>query len=189
LFFGGVNGLNYIKADSLRMRLDVPNVYLTNLKIFNKTVRAGEKNSPLQADILRTSHLILQPEHSVFSLDFVAIEYQRPKNNRYAYFLEGFEKDWNYVGTQRTATYTNLSPGDYTFKVKATNSDGIWAEKPLEVKITVLPPWYRTWWAYLAYIVLVCSMIYAFFREIQIRESFRTDLRLKEIEKERIREL
>ena len=93
------------------------------------------------------------------------------------------------MGTQRTATYTNLSPGDYTFKVKATNSDGIWAEKPLEVKITVLPPWYRTWWAYLAYIVLVCSMIYAFFREIQIRESFRTDLRLKEIEKERIREL
>jgi signal transduction histidine kinase/ligand-binding sensor domain-containing protein/CheY-like chemotaxis protein len=189
LFFGGVNGLNYIKADSLRMRLDVPNVYLTNLKIFNKTVRAGEKNSPLDVDILRTSHLILQPDQSVFSLDFVALEYQRPKNNRYAYYLEGFEKEWNYVGTQRTATYTNLSPGDYTFKVKATNSDGIWAEKPLEFKITVLPPWYRTWWAYLAYLILGCAIIYAFFREIQIRESFRTDLRLKEIEKERIREL
>ena len=189
LFFGGVNGLNYIKADSLRMQLDVPNVYLTNLKIFNKTVHAGEKNSPLQEDILRTSHLTLQPEQSVFSLDFVALEYQRPKNNRYAYYLEGFEKEWNYVGTQRTATYTNLSPGDYTFKVKATNSDGIWAEKPLEVKITVLPPWYRTWWAYLAYLALGISMIYAFLREIQVRESFRTDIRLKEIEKERIREL
>ena len=189
LFFGGVNGLNYIKADSLRMRLDVPNVYLTNLKIFNKTVRAGEKNSPLDVDILRTSHLILQPDQSVFSLDFVALEYQRPKNNRYAYYLEGFEKEWNYVGTQRTATYTNLSPGDYTFKVKATNSDGIWAEKPFEFKITVLPPWYRTWWAYLAYLMIGCAIIYAFFREIQIRESFRTDLRLKEIEKERIREL
>ncbi len=189
LFFGGVNGLNYIKADSLRMRLDVPNVYLTNLKIFNKTVRPGDENSPLQEDILNSKQLILQPEHSVFSLDFVALEYQRPKNNRYAYYLEGFEKDWNFVGTQRTATYTNLSPGDYVFKVKATNADGLWAEQPLEIKITVLPPWYRTWWAYLAYVVLILSLIYAFFREIQIRESFRTDLRLKEIEKERIREL
>jgi signal transduction histidine kinase/ligand-binding sensor domain-containing protein/DNA-binding response OmpR family regulator len=189
LFFGGVNGLNYLKSDSLRMRLDVPPVYFTKLKIFNKDVEAGEENSPLTVDILSTKHLILQPDQTVFSLDFVALEYQRPKNNRYAYYLEGFEKDWNLVGTQRTVTYTNLSPGDYTFKVKASNSDGVWAEKPYELLITVLPPWYRTWWAYLLYIILVAAGIYAFIREVKIREAFRTDLRLKEIEKERIQEL
>ncbi|MHA8096418.1 two-component regulator propeller domain-containing protein [Aquirufa antheringensis] len=189
LFFGGVNGLNYLKSDSLRMRLDVPPVYFTKLKIFNKEVEAGEDNSPLRVDILSTKHLVLQPNQSVFSLDFVALEYQRPKNNRYAYYLEGFENEWNLVGTQRTVTYTNLSPGDYIFKVKASNSDGIWAEKPYELKITVLPPWYRTWWAYLLYLVLLAAVIYAFIREVQVREAFRTDLRLKEIEKERIQEL
>lgn len=189
LFFGGVNGLNYLKSDSLRMRLDVPPVYFTKLKIFNKEVEAGEDNSPLRVDILSTKHLVLQPNQSVFSLDFVALEYQRPKNNRYAYYLEGFENEWNLVGTQRTVTYTNLSPGDYIFKVKASNSDGIWAEKPYELKITVLPPWYRTWWAYVLYVVLLAAVIYAFIREVQVREAFRTDLRLKEIEKERIQEL
>ena len=189
LFFGGVNGLNYMKSDSLRMRLDVPPVYFTKLKIFNKEVEAGEDNSPLRVDILSTKHLVLQPNQSVFSLDFVALEYQRPKNNRYAYYLEGFENEWNLVGTQRTVTYTNLSPGDYIFKVKASNSDGIWAEKPYELKITVLPPWYRTWWAYVLYVVLLAAVIYAFIREVQVREAFRTDLRLKEIEKERIQEL
>lgn len=189
LFFGGVNGLNYLKSDSLRMRLDVPPVYFTKLKIFNKDVEAGEENSPLTYDILSTKHLVLQPDQSVFSLDFVALEYQRPKNNRYAYYLEGFEKEWNLVGTQRSVTYTNLSPGDYTFKVKASNSDGIWAEKPYELKITVLPPWYRTWWAYLLYAIMLLAIIYAFIREVRVREAFRTDLRLKEIEKERIQEL
>jgi signal transduction histidine kinase/DNA-binding response OmpR family regulator len=189
LFFGGVNGLNYLKSDSLRMRLDVPPVYFTKLKIFNKDVEAGEENSPLTVDILSTKHLVLQPDQTVFSLDFVALEYQRPKNNRYAYYLEGFEKDWNLVGTQRTVTYTNLSPGDYTFKVKASNSDGVWAEKPYELKITVLPPWYKTWWAYVLYLVALGALIYGFIREVRVREAFRTDLRLKEIEKERIQEL
>jgi len=189
LFFGGVNGLNYIKADSLRMKLEVPPVILTSLKIFNKPVKAGENNSPLIDDIVYTKHLYLQPEQSVFSIDFVALEYQRPKNNRYAYYLKGLEKDWNYVGTQRTASYTNLSPGDYVFKVKASNSDGVWSEKPFELLITVLPPWYKTWWAYALYLIISVLIVIAFIREIQIREKFKTDLRLKEIEKERIREL
>ncbi|MHA8066901.1 hybrid sensor histidine kinase/response regulator transcription factor [Aquirufa sp. ROCK2-A2] len=189
LFFGGVNGLNFIKADSLRMKLDVPPVILTSLKIFNKPVKAGENNSPLVEDILFTKHLYLQPEHSVFSIDFVALEYQRPKNNRYAYYLEGLEDDWNNVGTQRTASYTNLNPGNYTFKVKATNSDGVWSEKPFELLITVLPPWYATWWAYGLYIITFVLLIAGFLREFQIREKFKTDIRLKEIEKERIKEL
>ncbi len=189
MFFGGVNGLNYIKADSLRMKLDVPPVLLTSLKIFNKPVKVGDDDSPLTEDILFTKHLYLQPSHSVFSLDFVALEYQRPKNNRYAYYLEGLEDDWNYVGTQRTASYTNLYPGEYIFKVKATNSDGVWAEKPFELVITVLPPWYKTWWANGLFIITIFLIVLAFVREIQIREKFKTDLRLKEIEKERIREL
>lgn len=189
LFFGGVNGLNYLKSDSLRMRLAVPNVYLTGLKIFNKSVAVGEPNSPLTTDLLDLKTLVLQPDQSVFSLDFVALEYQRPKNNRYAYFLEGFDKEWNFVGTQRTATYTNLSPGSYIFKLMATNSDGVWGENPLELSIQVLPPWYRTWWAYLLYAMALVGIVYGFIREIQLRESFKTDLRLKEIEKERIKEL
>lgn len=189
LFFGGVNGLNYIKSDSLRMKLEVPEVRLTELRIFNRTVRPGDPDGPLSSDISFSKNLILEPHQTVFSLDFVALEYQRPKNNRYAYYLEGFESDWNYVGNQRSVTYTNLSPGDYVFKVKASNSDGVWSDKPFELYITVLPPWYKTWWAYTLYALVLAAMVYGSWREIRLRERFRTDLRLKEIEKERIQEL
>lgn len=189
MFFGGVNGLNVFHPDSLQNSKKIPSVYLTGLKLFNKPVIVGDENSPLTKDIAETSEITLQANQSVFSIDFIALDFQKLKNNRYAYMLEGFDQDWNYVGTQRSATYTNLNAGTYIFKVKTTNSDGVWSEKPTELKIIILPPWYKTWWAFVLYGLIVVGALLALRRVIEIRERFKSDIRIKEIEKERIQEL
>lgn len=188
MFFGGTGGLNVFHPDSLKGSNEVPQVYITGLKLFNKPVEIGE-DSPLKQSISVTKEITFKARENVFSIDYVALDFQQLKNNQYAYILEGFDKDWNNVGKQRTASYTNLNPGEYTFKVKATNNDGVWNENPATIKIIVLPPWYRSWWAFLIYGLMILAGLVALRRMIEIRERFKSDLRLKEREKEQIREL
>jgi signal transduction histidine kinase/DNA-binding response OmpR family regulator len=156
--------------------------------LFNKPVSIGE-DSPLEQDISVTEEIVFKSSQNVFAIDYVALDFQQLKNNQYAYIMEGFDKDWNYVGKQRTASYTNLNPGTYTFKVKATNNDGVWNEKPAEIQVVVLPPWYRTWWAFFLYAMMLVAALVFLRRVIEMRERFKSDLRLKEKEKEQIREL
>ncbi len=188
MFFGGTGGLNIFHPDSLKGRDEVPQVYITGLKLFNKTVEIGE-DSPLQQDIAFTQEITFKSSENVITFEYVALDFQQLKNNQYAYQLEGFDEDWNFVNKQRSAIYTNLSPGEYTFKVKVTNSDGVWNEHPTTLKVIVLPPWYRTWWAYSIYFLMLIAGLITLRRMIEIRERFKSDLRLKEKEKEQIREL
>lgn len=188
MFFGGTGGLNVFNPDSLKGSNEVPHIYLTGVKLFNKPVSIGE-DSPLEQDISVTEEIVFKSSQNVFAIDYVALDFQQLKNNQYAYIMEGFDKDWNYVGKQRTASYTNLNPGTYTFKVKATNNDGVWNEKPAEIQVVVLPPWYRTWWAFFLYAMMLVAGLVFLRRMIEMRERFKSDLRLKEKEKEQIREL
>ncbi len=96
------------------------------------------------------------------SFHYVGLYYQNPQLNQYAYKLDGYDKGWIPAGTQRIATYTNLSPGDYTFQVKAANSDGVWNEQGASFSFTILPPWWRTWWAYTLYILVAALAVWAF---------------------------
>lgn len=189
MFFGGTSGLNVFHPDSLQESKQVPAIYITGLRLFNKRVEAGEKDSPLQTSILETKVLTLTAEQSVFTLDYLALDYQQSKDNQYAYKLEGFDPDWNYVAKQRNATYTNLNDGTYIFKVKATNNDGVWNEKPTELTIIILPPWYRTWWAFAIYGLLILAALLALRRAISIRERLKADVLLQEREKEQVQEL
>jgi signal transduction histidine kinase/DNA-binding response OmpR family regulator len=189
MFFGGTSGLNVFHPDSLQESKQVPAIYITGLRLFNKRVEAGEKDSPLKTSILATKVLTLNASQSVLSLDYLALDYQQSKDNQYAYILEGFDPEWNYVAKQRTATYTNLNDGTYTFKVKATNNDGVWNEQPTELTIIILPPWYRTWWAFGIYGVLILLSLLALRRAIAIRERLKADVLLQEREKEQIQEL
>jgi signal transduction histidine kinase/ligand-binding sensor domain-containing protein/DNA-binding response OmpR family regulator len=150
MFFGGVNGFSTFYPDSLEDNTFIPPVYVTGFQIFNKQVIAGGKNSPLQKDITETSAINLSYKHSVFTFEFAALNYTFPEKNQYAYKLENFDKDWTYVGTKRTATYTNLDPGNYTFRVKASNNDGKWNDKGTAVSIYIKPPFWLTWWFKLA---------------------------------------
>ncbi len=189
MMFGSTSGLTIFHPDSLVQSKKVPNVYLTGLQISNRYVRAGEPNSPLKQDISETQSITLKANQSVFSIGYIALDFQKLKNNQYAYQLEGFDKDWVYVGTQLNATYTNLNAGEYTFKVKATNNDGVWNEKATELHITILPPWYKSNIAYFCYFLLILASIYALRRIIEIREKFKADIRLKELENQQVQQL
>jgi ligand-binding sensor domain-containing protein/signal transduction histidine kinase/DNA-binding response OmpR family regulator len=160
LYFGSYEGLNYFNPASLvKSKKQLP-IYLTDLKLFNKSVGPLEKNSPLIKVISETKKIILRHDQSVFTIDFIAINYSFPARNEFAYYLEGFEDSWNYVGSKRSATYTNLAPGNYIFKVKASEKNGVWSQKPLELKIEILPPWWKTSFAYLFYSLLLFAAVH-----------------------------
>ncbi len=147
LYFGGANGLNAFYPHQLTENPYLPPVVLTDFQIFNQSVPIGGEDSPLQKVINETDEITLSYQQSVFSFEFAALNYRAPEKNQYAYILEGFDADWNYTdSSRRFATYTNLDPGSYTFRVKASNNDGLWNEQGKAVKITITPPWWQTVW-------------------------------------------
>lgn len=154
LYFGNFKGVDYFNPDKIEVNKNLSSLYLSGLKIANKNVIPGTANSPLLKVISETDSISLNSNQSVFTIEYSGINYTRPEENEYAYYLEGYETDWNYVGKNRSATYTNLDPGNYTFKLKASNNDGIWNETPLSLSIIVLPPWWKTTLAVYSYIIL-----------------------------------
>jgi len=163
MYFGGNNGYNVFHPDSIRENTCPPQVVLTNFYLFNKSVDIGTKESPLKSHISVAKSIILSHDQSVISFEYAALNYLVPEKNQYAYKLEGFEKNWNYLGNKRIATYTNLDPGKYTFRVKASNNDGIWNEVGVSLKINILPPWWKTWWCRLLFIILIISAFFGFY--------------------------
>ncbi|MFI1771191.1 two-component regulator propeller domain-containing protein [Thalassobellus citreus] len=154
LYFGNFQGVDYFKPSDIKTNTSLTSLYLKEFKIFNKKTHPSQKDSPLKKVISETDSISLTSKQSVFTIEYSGINYTRPEKNEYAYYLEGYEKDYNYVGDLRSATYTNLDPGNYTFKLKASNNDGIWNEEPLSLQITILPPWWKTNWAIITYIFL-----------------------------------
>ena len=163
LFFGGPNGLNAFYPDSIRDNDFIPPVYITDFQIFNKSIFVGDKNGPLKQHINETTEITLSYKQSVFTIGFSALNFTLPGKNQYAYKLEGFDKEWNYVGNKRTATYTNLDAGVYIFHVIGSNNDGLWNNKGTSIRIIVTPPFWKTWWFTLAGIGSILLSIYAFY--------------------------
>ena len=189
IVFGGINGVNVFRPENLKNNPFVPPVIINDFKIFNKTVPIGGKDSPLTKNITETKSVVLSYKHSVFSFGFVALNYISPEKNQYAYMMEGFDRDWNYVGSNRTATYTNLDPGNYVFKVKASNNDGIWNEEGTSLSIRIEPPFWETWWAYLIEAVLVIIILYFIANYFISRQRLRNALKMEHIELEKMYEL
>lgn len=168
LFFGGQKGFNVFNPKETLMNTYEPRISLTNFRLFDKPVRAGEQifgRALLATSIESMDHLILTHKENVFSFDMVVHDLTTPLKNKYAYMLEGFDQDWVYAdASQRKATYMNLPPNTYTFKVKATNSDGIWSPKERNLKIEVLPPWWALWWFRLLVAIAILSAIVTVYR-------------------------
>lgn len=159
LYFGGYEGVNYFNPNQIKKNEKSPRLYFSDFKLFNFSVKPQDDSSPLSKVISQTNEITLNHSQSVFTIEYVGIDYNFPKKIKYAYYLEGFEKGWNYVGSKRTATYTNLPPGEYIFKVKSANGNASWNKVPLALKIIILPPWWKTTWAYLAYTLLLASIV------------------------------
>lgn len=188
LYFGGTNGLTVFNPDSIQENTHVPKVVITQFYIFNKRITAKSNKSPLSQHINKTKEITLSHQQFMIAFEFAALNYLLPEKNQYAYFLEGFDKEWNYVENQRNATYTNLNPGKYTFKVKGSNNDGIWNEEPTTIKLIITPPYWQTWWFRGIIILLVLG---GFIAISQIREKRlrRIKWELKRLVKERTEQL
>ncbi|MEP6952394.1 MAG: two-component regulator propeller domain-containing protein [Ginsengibacter sp.] len=166
MYFGGNNGFNQFLPESIYSVAFEPPLVITNFQIFNKEVPiAINKNdkSPLTKSITETKTITLPSSNSVFSFEFATLNYTAPEKKQYAYMLEGFDKDWNKVGSTRTATYTNLDPGTYLFKVKGLNNEGNWSSNVTTIQLIIKPPFWLTWWFKSATFLAVAGSVIAFY--------------------------
>ena len=162
-FKNGDNGVFSFDPHSVRPNLYIPPVVITRFKLF----------SELKPGFNEASEIKLDHDSNFFSFEFAALNYTNPENNQYAYKLEGVDKDWVYSGTTRTANYTGVPPGDYTFMVKASNNEGKWNNTGTSIKIKIYPPWWRTWWAYTIFALLFLAAVWGFiyYRSNRLRQE------------------
>lgn len=179
MYFGGINGFNSFFPAQIRANDFLPPVYLTELQVFNQSIQPADKG-PLQEDISLAKTITLSYDQTAFSISFAALNYTASENNQYAYKLDGWDKDWNYVGHERKATYTNLDPGHYTFHVKAANNDGIWNEQGTSIEIVIHPPFWNTWWFKLLMVALLFYGVISWYRFRQRQQLHKLEEQKKE---------
>lgn len=161
LYFGGINGLNVFSPDEINNNMIAPLVAITDFKIFNNSVNP-DKSDYINKSILFENQINMSYKDRIFSFEFVGLSYVSQHKNQYAYKLEGFDDEWNYVKSDhRNATYTNLRGGDYTFRLKASNNDGLWSNQERVIKIHIAPPFWETWWfRILVTVIIAASLVF-----------------------------
>jgi signal transduction histidine kinase/ligand-binding sensor domain-containing protein len=188
LIFGGGQGFTIFDPQQLADEPLPPPVALTAFKKFDQLVN-------FERGLSEVGEVKLAPRENFFSFEFAVLDYKEPDRNQYAYKLEGFDPDWIYCGTRRYASYTNLDAGQYIFRVKGANSDGVWNEEGIAIKISVAPPLWKTWWFISLAILSFCGLIVLFYRyrvaqlkkEYATREAFSRQLiESQESERQRI---
>ncbi|TDQ17034.1 two component regulator with propeller domain [Algoriphagus boseongensis] len=188
--FGGSNGITVFDPESVRKDSKPPIVFLTDFKLFNKSLVVGE-NSLLSKPIYETESIALAHDQNNISIEFTALHFSNPAKNRFAYKLEKFDNDWREISSLQSAYYPNLPPGEYIFRVKAANNNGVWNEEGATLAILVREPWWNTIWAYSLYGVLFLAGVFGTDRYLRNRiikkERERTQARelehAREIEK------
>ncbi len=184
MYFGGINGFNVFNPREVKDNPYVPPVVLTDFRLFGKTVPVG-RGSVLEKTINETDSLTLAYNQNSLSFEFAALSYVAPMKNRYRYKLEGFDVDWHNVSSkERLAVYTNISAGDYLFKVQGTNEDGVWNKKGKTIFITILTPWWKTWWYRSIVIMLFIALVYFIFK-LRIRNIKKRSQQFELLVKER----
>ena len=193
LLFGGINGFNAFFPKEIIDNTYEAKTVITNFSISNKTVKIGEKvngRTILNKSINDSKQIQLEYRENSFSFDFAALHYAAPQKNQFAYMLDGFDEDWVFTNSKkRFATYTNIGPGEYTLKVKASNSDGIWDSAHSELKIKVTPPFYRTILAYIIYAFLILAALLLYRRFTIIKTTKKHQLELEYLENDKNEEL
>ena len=189
MFFGGFNGLISFDPENTPDNPFTPNLYITDLKLSNESVLPNDVSGLLNKNISETKHITFTHDQSIFSIDFVALNYAQLGQNQYAYMLEGLDPDWNYIGNSRSASYTNLEPGNYTFMVKAANNDGVWNKNITSLSIKKLPPYWKTIWAYLVYCFIALILFFIIRKYFLIKLHLENNLKLEKLEKQQIEDL
>ena len=189
LFFGGIEGFSYFRPEEVTDNPHVPAIAITGFRRGNRRESVRDSGTVLRTTISEADTLHLSYRDVVLTFEFAALEYSAPAKNRYAYRMVGFDEDWLDAGAARTATYTNLAPGRYTFQVRASNNDGVWNADGKSLAIVITPPWWRTPWAYGLYVALALAVLAAARRYEMGRLRLASRLEIEHLESEQLRRL
>lgn len=173
-FFGGYSGLVSFFPDQIKENKRIPKVIFTRLRLFNKTVVIGDESNLLSKNISLTKEITFSHAQNIFSVEFAVLNYIKSEKNKYAYKLEGLDKEWNYVTTP-IATFYNLPSGTYKLLIKGSNNDGVWTNELQQLIIHIQPPFWKTWWAYLIYALFLSGILFLVFRFLWIRALLRKE--------------
>lgn len=188
LYFGGYDGIVRFDPGSIRQNPGAPSVVFTGMRLFNKPLAIEGPDGILDEHLHHKNEIRLNHRQNVFSIEFASINYIDAQKNQYAYLLEGFENEWNYV-QEPVATYMNLEPGSYTLRVKGSNNHDVWNSRPIEMQVVILPPPWKTTWAYLLYVLVFLSLLYTWSRYHRERLQLSHNLELEQLEKHQQEEL
>ncbi|WP_442587648.1 hybrid sensor histidine kinase/response regulator transcription factor [Pedobacter sp. AW31-3R] len=193
LFFGGIKGSVTFSPEKISDNPYPPVMAITELQVLNHTIGVGEKIDGrviLPTALNLTKEITLSHQDRSFSIEFAALHYSSPQRNEYKYMLEGIDKEWiSTDATKRTATYVNLPDGNYTFKVLGSSGDGLWSKDPKTLLVTILPPWWRTWYAYAGYLIILLLMGYLTYRLLSFRAAQQKMLLMERLKNERAMEM
>ncbi|MGM9478372.1 two-component regulator propeller domain-containing protein [Pedobacter sp. GSP4] len=183
--FGGIEGFNLFSPDSIKKNKRIPKIVLTDFRINN--IPLDQDSGYRNVSVVNLDRIAIPFNSAVISVDYAAIEFSFQDQISYAYYLEGWDRDWNYVNKLSTAYYSRLNEGEYKLHIKSTDTEGAWSNNEKVVVITILPPWYRTWWAYAIYITLGASLFYVFqsYRNRQRRLKHEVEITNLKMEREK----
>ena len=187
--FGGINGFNIFFPEAIKGFNQENNVLLTDFYVNNQPIEESKAELVSEEKSGQIKEVSLEYDQTTLSLEFVALDYNNADKINYAYFLEGWDEQWNYVGQARKANYSRLPEGRYTFKVKTTNFKGGWNKAVSLINIEVLPPWYRTWWAYSLYLLAGIAGILAYLKYNKNREELKYKVKIAELESKKEKEI
>jgi signal transduction histidine kinase/AraC-like DNA-binding protein len=188
LYLGSSEGINYFNFSDIPLNESVPKIILQKLKIGNQTISVSNQGTLTNA-IQYSDTLELNHNQSSFSIEYIGVNQTRGEKNEYAYMLKGLDNDWNYVKKLRIATFTNIKPGDYTFKLKASNNDGVWTKNSKDIYIKVLPPWWATLIAKISYLLIFCFVGFFIIRLTRLRVKETRKAELEKSNREQTEEL
>lgn len=187
IYLGSIDGFIAFNPKTFSENRSLPSIVITDFLLFGKEVYVGEPGSPLEKSITFSDELILQSSQNSFSFRVTALDFQAPRMSKIMYKLDGFDADWLTIGESPIVTYSNLRYGNYTFKVKVSNSDGVWNENGISLKVHILPPFYLSVWAYFVYALLIigCSLYVIIYFKRRSNNKHRRQMEKFEQEKER----
>lgn len=189
LVFGGVNGINIFNPKKVLAANFMPNVFITGIQIGNKILAPGDQTGVLKETIENTKAITLSYLQDIITLEFSALDFIAPQRNKYRYQMVGIDKEWVESSTRHSATYLHLPAGHYTFKVQGSNSQGVWSSHIAELKIQVLPPWWLSWWAYGAYVLVIALAIKWYLKFNVNKAQLQSQLKYEQLEAKRVKEL
>ena len=169
LLFGGINGFNKFFPDSIKINKRVPKMVITDFRVNNIPVN-DDPAYQNELSVVGLEKISIPYNAAVISVSFSAIEFSFQDQIKYAYYLEGWDRDWNYTDKLNIANYSRLNEGNYKLHLKSTDTEGTWAKNEKIINIEILPPWYRTWWAYTLYMLSIMA-VYAVFLQYRRRQD------------------